>query len=65
MTNNFDLAKEAFIAFNLSLVKSGIISQATTREELEDVWIKSVNETYKQAWLDATLKAVEVNNGKG
>ncbi len=62
---NSDLGKEAFIAFNLSLAKSGAIALPTTREEMEGVWNKCMDEPHKKAWQDAALKAIEVmSNGK-
>ncbi|PHJ59605.1 hypothetical protein VF14_09040 [Nostoc linckia z18] len=63
--SNFDLGKEAFIAFSLSLAKSGVITLPTTREELEGVWNKSMDEARRRAWQDAALKAFEVSNGQG
>lgn len=62
---NFDLGKEAFITFNLSLAKSGVITLHTSREEMEGVWNKAIDEPRKQAWQDAALKVIEISNGQG
>jgi hypothetical protein len=41
---DFDLGKEAFIAFNLSLLKKTAIAFPATRDQLESLWNTTLDE---------------------